>query len=210
MLWFVSGYLAGSVPVGYLWVRYARGIDVRRSGSGNVGATNVARVLESRAAGLVVLLLDVFKGWGPAFVASLAARLTGSSPLTAGAIAGGGAILGHCWPVWLGFRGGKGVATGLGVALALIPLSAALALAVFLAVLTVTRYVSAASCAAALSLPVWAFLGWTGSPIASETETILLSGFSIGAAALVSVRHRANFERIRRGTEPRIRGWRNG
>lgn len=198
--WVVGGYLAGSIPVGYLWVRFARGVDVRRHGSGNIGATNVARVTGSRAAGTAVFLLDALKGWGPVAV------FLRSAPAPHPALPfliGAAAFAGHCWPAWLGFRGGKGVATGLGAVAALFPLAAALSFLVWLAAAAAARYVSAASVLAAASLPVWIALGWWGrAPGPEEPRWALV--FAALCAGAVVLRHAPNLRRLAAGTEPRI------
>ena len=183
------GYLLGSVPWGLLLTRAAGLGDIRSIGSGNIGATNVLRT-GNKALAATTLALDILKG-----VAALALAhwLWGE---TAGLLAGFGAMLGHAFPVWLGFKGGKGVATGGGVLLAAawwLGLGAAL---VWLVMALVTRISSASSLAACAAAPV----------ISATAGRWDLAAFSAGIAALVAWRHRANIERLLAGTEPRIGG----
>lgn len=181
----LGSYLAGSVPFGLIVTKMAAGKDVRTVGSGNIGATNVARAA-GRAAAVVTLLLDALKGLAPAV---LAAR-TLPQPW-APAACGVAAVIGHCYPVWLRFRGGKGVATGLGVALALAPLSAAAGGAVWIVLYKLLRISSIGSLAgvatallvAAATAPRWSIAG-----IAA-------------IAAVVVVRHRPNLQRLFRREE---------
>ena len=180
-------YVLGSIPSGYLAGRL-RGIDIREVGSKNVGATNVFRSL-GKGIGLAVMGADIAKG---AAAVGIAVALAGDPwPL----IAGGAAILGHVFPVWLGFRGGKGVAVTAGVAIALMPLAAAVMIPVWILIVAVTRYVSVASIAAAVLLTPVAWLFGASWP-------------TLVFAALVSLgvlwRHRGNVERLRRGTELRL------
>jgi glycerol-3-phosphate acyltransferase PlsY len=184
----LGSYLVGSIPNGFLIAR-ARGVDIRSVGSGNIGATNVARVLGKKL-GLVVLVLDALKGFLPA----LAATRTGFAHELAAAV-GLAAILGHVFPVWLGFRGGKGVATGLGVFVALAPMASLIAVGAYAAVVAVTHISSAGSLVGATTLVV----------------TMLVSGqppsiVALGAAAwlIIFVRHRGNIVRLIRGKEDRV------
>jgi glycerol-3-phosphate acyltransferase PlsY len=182
----VVAYLCGSVPFGLI-VAKARGVDVRAVGSGNIGATNVARALGKRT-GALVLFLDAVKGLAPV----LATRLfwPGEPLLAAGA--GLFAILGHVFPVWLKLHGGKGVATGLGVFLALAPVATAIATGFFLAVYATKRIVSIGSLAAATALPL-AMLALHEPP----------AFIALAAAVwiLVLVRHRSNIQRLLRREE---------
>jgi glycerol-3-phosphate acyltransferase PlsY len=180
-------YLAGSIPFGLLITRALGLGDLRGIGSGNIGATNVLRT-GNKGAAAATLLLDAAKG----AVAVLAARaLVGE---TAALLAGGAAFLGHLFPVWLKFRGGKGVATFLGVMLALAPLVGAIACATWVAVAASFRISSLSALVAAATAPVWlAVLGPPGSV-----------WLGIAMAALVFVRHHENIARLRAGTEPRI------
>jgi len=189
---FLSGaYLLGSIPFAFLVPRYLGGVDVRRAGSGNVGATNVWRTTRLSLA-LLVLLLDAGKG----ALAVLAVRLVGA-PSGLQAAAGLCAIAGHMYPVWLGFQGGKGVATTGGVFAVIAPLATVGATAVFLAVAWASRYASVASMSAAVALPAAAWL------LPGAREATLAASV---AAALVLWRHRDNMVRLRSGAEPRIGG----
>jgi acyl phosphate:glycerol-3-phosphate acyltransferase len=186
-LWAVVGYLIGSIPFGIVVTR-AMGLgDIRKIGSGNIGATNVLRT-GNRLAAALTLVLDAGKG----AIAVIAARLLAGED--AAQVAGGMAFLGHLWPVWLGFRGGKGVATFLGTLLALHWPLGALACAVWAATAAVSRISSLSALAAAALAPVLA--GLIGRP-----DLVLLS---LLLAALIFVRHHANIRRILAGTEPRI------
>jgi acyl-phosphate glycerol 3-phosphate acyltransferase len=202
---FLASYLVGAIPFGYLVAR-ARGVDIFRLGSGNIGATNVGRVL-GRNFGLLVFVLDFLKGAGPVLGVSALIGLDavveesalGDDLLRVGA--GLSAVLGHMFPVYLGFRGGKGVATGAGVVAVLLPgptLAAALA---WLAVVCATRLVSLASLTAAATLCLFRFL-LPGGAFAPENRALTL--FCLLAAALVAVRHRANVGRLLAGTENRL------
>jgi glycerol-3-phosphate acyltransferase PlsY len=198
---FVVAYLIGSLPFGFLIARYVAGVDIRQSGSGNIGATNVARVLGKRL-GLTVLLLDCLKGALP--TACLPWLLSDSAGvrLHLAVVSGTAAILGHMFPCWLKFRGGKGVATALGVALALAPLSTAAAFLVFVVCMALTRIVSLSSILAACS-----FCGvelWRLRPSPFGDETWSLAAFSTFVPLLIIVRHRANLVRLLRGTEPKF------
>ena len=185
----VAAYLLGSVPFGLLLAR-AAGIDVRRAGSGNIGATNVARTAGARL-GIATLIADAGKGALPV----LAARLAFDDPRLADG-AGLAAFLGHVFPITLGFAGGKGVATALGALLALAPTAAAAAVAVFALVLVRSGYVSLASMVAATGAPAaLAVLG------ARATTT----GTSAVMVLVILARHRANVRRMQIGTEPRVR-----
>lgn len=181
--------MAGSLPFGYWVVRIARGEDIRRHGSGNIGATNVWR-LYGRGLGLLVALLDVAKGFVPVLVATL---MHGH---LAGALTGGAAILGHWRPLFLGFqRGGKVVATCGGAFLGLAPFVGLAGVVIWIAVFLVTRYASVSSMIAASSLPVL-------SLVLGEPWPVVV--FSVGAALAVLLLHRPNLARLRAGTETRV------
>ena len=181
------GFLLGSVPFGYLLVKLRTGEDVRSSGSGNTGATNVGRVL-GRKAGLAVLVADALKG----LIAVLLASLIGPG---ASAGAAFGAVAGHCYSPWLRGRGGKGVATMFGAFAILAPVSAVLATIVLAATAALTRTMSAGSLAAAVALVASSW--WLSMPT-EVTLAALLSGL------LVIWRHRGNIQRLRRGDEHRF------
>jgi glycerol-3-phosphate acyltransferase PlsY len=186
-------YLLGSIPFGYLIVRWQKGTDVRATGSGSIGATNVMRSLG--VAGFVgTFILDVAKG---SVAVLLAVRLTGHDPRWIAAAATV-AILGHCFPVWLGFRGGKGVATGVGVFIALAPIQVGLALAIFAAMVVIWRYVSLASITATAAFPVLLyFLKEPAPPL-----PIVLG--AAAAAAVIIAKHHGNIRRLLSGTENRL------
>jgi glycerol-3-phosphate acyltransferase PlsY len=188
LLCIVLGYVAGSVPFGLLVAR-RRGVDLRREGSGNIGATNVWRVMGWQEASLT-LTGDFSKGLLPVL---LAQWLSGSA--TVAGLTGLASIGGHMYPCFAGFRGGKGVATGLGVFLALLPLPTVLAGLTWVLCLGLWRYVSLSSMVAALTMPVWA--GIIQAPP-------FLVALSAAAAALVVWRHRPNIIRLAQGQEPRF------
>lgn len=193
-------YLIGAIPFGYLIAR-ARGVDILRQGSGNIGATNVGRVLGKRW-GVLVFLLDFAKGALPVLATlQVAAAETDLPPDTLPVLAGICAFLGHLFPVYLGFRGGKGVATGAGVAAVLLPALTAVVLAVWAAVLLTTRVMALASLAGAILLPVLR-LGWTARPW--DQEHIVLTSFCVVACLLVCARHQSNIRRLFAGTENRL------
>ena len=194
-LLFLLAYLLGSIPFGLILARMFAQADVRQAGSGNIGANNVARVA-GPLPGILTLLLDTAKG---ALAVWLAGHFMNQSA-SAMMLAGIAALLGHCYPIWLGFKGGKGVATALGVFLVLSPLAALSALAVFLLVVAVWRYVSLGSVAAAAAMPLLMYLLWAprlAPPLVITFGTLL-------ATALVIFRHRANLRRLLDGTEPRF------
>jgi glycerol-3-phosphate acyltransferase PlsY len=184
----VLAYLIGSIPFGYLIVRMSGRGDVRHAGSGGTGATNVSR-RAGKAPGVLTLVLDAIKG---AIAVLIATRAGDSWLVAAAAIA---VIVGHIFPVWLGFRGGKGVATALGVFVVLAPLALLCAGVVFLIVFLLTRYVSLGSMTAVASVPLVVSVNGLTSPI-------FLS--SVAAAALVIFAHRANISRLMNGTEPKF------
>ncbi|QBX35677.1 glycerol-3-phosphate 1-O-acyltransferase PlsY [Paracoccus liaowanqingii] len=187
ILWTLFGYLLGAVPFGIV-VTKAMGLgDLRAIGSGNIGATNVLRT-GNKTAALATLLLDSGKG----AIAVLLARQFGDE--TAGLLAGGAAFLGHCFPVWLGFRGGKGVATFLGTLAALHWPLGLIACAVWALVAAVARISSLSALIAAALTPVMAW-GMGRADIAAVTAFM---------AALIFIRHHANIRRLLSGTEPRI------
>ena len=185
----LAGYLLGSIPFALLMARRWSATDLRRVGSGNLGAANVMRASGVRA-GILVALLDMLKG---ALSVLLAERLSPSA--AAPAVAGFAAIVGHIYPVWLRFHGGKGVAVAAGVFAVLTPIATAIAMTLFLVIVSATRYVSLGSVAATLALPPAAWL--TGAPG-------VVVAASAGTAALILFRHRANLSRLTHGTERRL------
>ena len=190
-------YLAGSLPTGFLVARAMR-VDITQVGSGNIGATNVFRVL-GKGPGALVLIVDLLKGALAVFVAPmLAAAMTPTDSLALPALAALGAVLGHNYTCWLGFKGGKGVATSAGAMAALIPPAFGVTVITWLLVFFLSRYVSMASIAAALILPVATIFTVSG-----PTRWPLVA-FTSALAALAVWRHRANIERLKAGTEHRI------
>jgi len=206
--WFVGGYLLGSIPFGWL-IGQARGVDIREHGSRNIGATNCGRVC-GKPWGILAFVLDAAKGFGPtlAAVAWLPALVDFQSERSrwlATVLVAAAPIFGHLFPVWLGFRGGKAVATALGVVLAL-PLLTVWALAAFGAWIVVTglsRYVSVASTAAALAL-AGLYLGFERASAWSDYLPVTV--FILLVVALVIVRHGSNYVRLARGTENKVWG----
>jgi acyl phosphate:glycerol-3-phosphate acyltransferase len=187
LIGFAIAYLAGSIPFGLLLAKAAGAGDVRRIGSGNIGATNVLRTGRKGLA-LATLGLDMLKGALPVW---LGYRYFGPDLAV---IAGLGAVVGHCFPVWLGFRGGKGVATAAGVMAALTPLVALIVVALFVVLVLLTRYVSLASILAAVAAGPVAF--WLGHFQAGELYLAL--------ALLIVLKHAGNIRRLLTGTESRL------
>lgn len=198
-------YLLGSIPFGYLVVRGATGGgDVRETGSGGTGATNVTR-RAGKKAGILTLVLDALKGTLAVILAL--ATLTTDWSVNAGVAAAAVAVIaGHIFPVWLRFRGGKGVATGLGVFVVLAPLACALAVGAFLVVFALTRYVSLGSIVAAMMIPVFILLLDAMRPDGNSTVMVtpLLVAAIVGSSLIV-FRHRANIGRLMQGTESKLR-----
>jgi len=208
-------FLAGSIPFGFLIAR-AKGLDIRAHGSGNIGATNVGRVLGKKF-GILCFALDFIKGFAPTLAAGLVlgtAQSPTSAPLADVGLwlaAMSAAMLGHVFTPWLGFKGGKGVATGFGAIMGVWPvltLPAVAAFATWYAVLKLSRYTSVASCAAAAALPLWVALGgliavrpttdtsaWPIWPYLAVASTL---------AAIAIFMHRTNIKRLRLGTEPKL------
>lgn len=186
-------YLLGSIPSGYLAGRWLAGIDIREHGSGSTGATNVLRHVGKTPA-LIVFLVDVFKGSAAVLVAK---QLLGGDAHGWLVAAGLLALAGHIWPIWLKGKGGKAVATGLGMLLGLLPAVGLASLGIFLLVLSFSRIVSLSSVVAALALPA---LIW----IAGYSQTTAYMGLGVLAALLVVWRHRGNIKRLLAGTEPKI------
>ncbi len=214
-IWLAGSYLLGSVPFGLL-IGLAKGVDIRQSGSGNVGATNAGRVL-GKSWGLLCFVLDVFKGLGPTLGYGIWAGLAGITTTTPGngtlnalawmAVAAA-AVFGHVFPIWLKFKGGKGVATGLGVLLGFWPvltLPGVAAGLIWVAMVKLKGYVSLASVVASGVLPILAVISglcWKREP----GEIAVYAGVCAVLAILIAVRHRGNLSRLRAGTEPKA-GW---
>jgi len=197
----VGSYLLGSIPFGYLAGRIG-GIDIRNCGSGNVGATNVIRTI-GKGYGYPVFALDFLKGFGAVKMSILIAtrvQLEWNSPEMFGIVAAISSVLGHSFPVWLGFKGGKGVATSAGALFALAPIAALVGVAIWILTFWLTRYVSVASIVAAAALPlIILIITWL-----NQTTGKLLFYSSVCLAAVVIWRHRSNLLRLIRGTEPRF------
>jgi len=187
----VTAYLLGSIPFGYLLVRWQKGIDVRHTGSRSIGATNVMRNL-GVAGFIATFLLDCGKGFAAVMLAS---RLTGNDPrwIATAAVA---AVAGHIFPIWLGFRGGKGVATGVGVFVALAPVTMGLVLLFFAVLVAIWRYISLGSIIATASFPLLVYL-------VNHPPTPIVIGAAC-AAALVIGSHHANIRRLLSGTENKL------
>lgn len=197
----IFSYLLGSFPSGYLAGRIG-GVDVRKAGSGNIGATNVLRILGKKY-GYAVFFSDALKGLVAVETAFAAARLTNASRHYADSLAILAAVLcvfGHTFPVWLKFRGGKGVATSAGVMFGLAPLATLVSVAVWFVVFEFTRYVSVASVVAAFALPIT-----IGILVKIHvTQGVVIFYSAILLAAVVCWRHRSNFARLVKGTEQRF------
>ncbi|MGH9514908.1 MAG: glycerol-3-phosphate 1-O-acyltransferase PlsY [Terriglobales bacterium] len=187
----IAGYFLGSIPFGYLLVRAFRGADVRTTGSGNIGATNVART--SPLLGISTLVLDVLKGMAAVGIALALC----SGDRTVAFVVALAAVSGHIFPVWLRFRGGKGVATGLGSFVLLTPKAVLLAIAVFVIMLAALRFVSLASVTAAACLPLFTL-------ILREGHSVQIVMVAIGSA-LIILKHRQNMQRLLAGAEPKFK-----
>lgn len=185
----LTGYLLGSIPFALLTARRWSLVDLRHVGSGNLGAANVMRASGVKA-GVLVALLDMLKG---AASVVLAERLSANA--AAPALAGFAAIVGHIYPIWLRFRGGKGVATACGVFSVLTPLAVPPALAVFVASVWMTKYISLGSVLASIALPPLAYA--VGGPVPTVVA-------ALAASAIIVFRHRSNVVRLRAGTERRV------
>lgn len=195
VLVFPAAYLLGSIPFGLILAKLLGGTDVRKAGSGNIGATNVARVV-SPFAGILTLILDAAKGGLAVWIAGRVMHGAAGGMVLAGFFA----MLGHCFPLWLRFRGGKGVATAAGAFAALCPAALAAALILFILVAGFWRYVSLASLAAAAAIPLLVYLLW--APRFAPPESVTLTSLAI--AALVIYQHRGNIARLARGEEPKF------
>jgi glycerol-3-phosphate acyltransferase PlsY len=195
LVWLLpAAYILGSIPFGVIFARLFGSADVRKSGSGNIGATNVARVA-GPLAGILTLVFDTAKG-------AAAVWLTGRFAHESAAwmmLAGLAALVGHCFPVWLKFKGGKGVAAALGVFLALCPAAALAALLLFMIVVAIWRYVSLGSIAAAAAMPLLMYFLWAPR----HAPPLIITFGSLAAAALIICKHDGNIQRLVQGEEPK-------
>jgi glycerol-3-phosphate acyltransferase PlsY len=191
----VAAYLLGAIPFGLLLTKLFGSGDVRKVGSGNIGATNVARAA-GPLAGIFTLVLDAAKG---AAAVWLAARFANESA-TWMIIAGLAALIGHCFPVWLGFRGGKGVATAAGVFLVLCPLALLGAVLLFVLVVVFSRYVSLGSISAAASIPMLIYFLWAPH----HAPPLVVTFGALAAAILIVYKHDGNIQRLVQGEEPKF------
>lgn len=195
----ILAYLIGSIPTS-VWIgRAFYDVDVRTKGSGNAGATNTIRVLGYKA-GIPVLLLDVFKGWLAVFIAHFFWKETFAFPdyIDLKIILAVAAVVGHVFPIYVGFKGGKGIATLLGIGLALYPIGALIAVGVFTVVLILTGYVSLGSIIASVTFPFVEFF------ILGQTEYLSLNILAIAVAIFVPITHRKNIKRLLNGTESKF------
>jgi glycerol-3-phosphate acyltransferase PlsY len=188
----VYGYLLGSIPFGYILIRIFRGQDIRQTGSGNIGATNVSRT--SPALGVLTLVLDALKGISAVTITRTV--FPGQNTLLGAAAVF--AVVGHMFPVWLRFRGGKGVATGLGAFILLTPKTILVMVAIFVVVLLALRYVSLASILAVALFPI---LAWILEPDRAASPML---GFIAAASLLIVAKHRENIRRLLARTESRF------
>ena len=188
LLALLIAYVLGAIPFGYLLVRLTTGADVRSSGSGNIGATNVLRTT-GRAAGIVTLLLDIAKGYAAVWIAG---RLTGEEPIWM-SLAALAVMAGHAFPVFLGFKGGKAVASFIGAFLCLTPLALVCVLVVFLVVVAWSRHISLGSICAAATFPLAVWI--------VQHPQLPVFFASLIAGVFVILRHRENIHRLRKGTE---------
>ena len=198
MIYFAAAliaYLLGSIPFGFIAGRIA-GTDVRQHGSGNIGATNALRVLGKKY-GYAVFVADVLKGFLAVRIALWLAQFDPSASYLIGILAALFVVIGHSFPIWLGFRGGKGVAAAAGACLGLLPVATFIAVTVWIAIFFLFRFVSLASIVAAVALPLSAWL------LGNARDPIVL-GFSLLIATLIIFRHRSNIVRLLQGREPRF------
>ena len=197
ILGLIGSYLLGSIPASFLIAKYGFGVDLRTVGSGNVGATNALRAIGPKA-GVPALIMDALKGTLAVVLAPQVLPGGGAMGLLAFQLTCGvAAVLGHSFTIFLGFKGGKGVATGAGVFLAVAPKPLGLSFAVFMVTVAATRYVSLGSVLAALSLPLWIWF------LAPEGKLLLL-GIAVPMAGFILYRHRSNLSRLMAGTESKL------
>ena len=188
-------YLLGSIPFGLLFARLFAKQDIRDVGSGNIGATNVTRVA-GPLPGILTLLFDAGKGGLAVLLASHFTNHNATSMMLAAIFA----LIGHCYPIWLRFKGGKGIATGLGVFTALCPFAGLGSLAIFIIVAITWRYASLGSVAAAAAMPLLVYLFWAPG----HAPPLVIVFGTLFATALVIYKHDANLQRLVQGTEPRF------
>ncbi len=202
LLVLAAGYLLGSLPTGWLAGRWLAGIDLRQLGSGSTGATNVLRQL-GKGPALVVFLVDVLKGSAAVLLAKALLQPMGFTPSTDWWVVAAGlaALAGHSWPIWLGWKGGKAVATGLGMLLGLVPAVGLACFGTFLACLTLSRIVSLSSVVAALSLPLLMLGSFAAAGTGLRPAYLALA---LLTTVLVVWRHRSNLKRVLAGEEPRL------
>ena len=198
----IISYLVGGIPFGYL-IAVAKGIDIRTQGSGNIGATNVGRVLGKKY-GLIIFILDMLKGFIVVFFVPAAVSSAVNIPTTTDnllvVLCGFCAVLGHAFPVYLKFKGGKAVATSFGVFIWLVPISIAIAFGVWLLTVIVTRYVSLGSIIGSMAL-VGAIVVVVNSPFG---DNMYLTAMSVAVAIIIIARHTSNIQRIIAGTEKKV------
>ncbi|OGW85026.1 MAG: acyl-phosphate glycerol 3-phosphate acyltransferase [Omnitrophica bacterium RIFCSPHIGHO2_02_FULL_46_11] len=199
LVWLIIAYLIGSTPTAYLIAKRVRGIDIREHGSGNVGATNVFRVVGKKW-GFTVLAIDIFKGW---IVTAILTPISGAFPELSlnlcQLLFGVAAIAGHSWTPWLGLKGGKGIATSAGALLGILPFATLAAFLIWGVCFLIWRYVSLASIVAAASFPILLLIFYS-----SMSSFPLIFAISLALAALLIYNHTANIKRLKRGEEPRV------
>ena len=198
---FLLAYVAGATPFGYIVARW-KGLDIRDHGSGNIGATNVIRVLGKKI-GLPVFAMDVLKGLLPVLAAKAWCQQQGLDPAWAMLLAALGSVLGHNFTFWLGFKGGKGIATSSGAMAAVLPVALAVAVLLWVIFFYATRYVAVASIIAGLSLPLTVLVQRAFAP-PEQAPALPLLGFAAIIGGLAIWRHRSNIRRLREGTENRF------
>lgn len=191
----LAAYVLGSIPFGLIFAKVFGGADIRKSGSGNIGATNVTRVV-GPLAGILTLILDIAKGAGAVMLAEKLSN-DGATWMMVAAFA---ALAGHCFPVWLKFKGGKGVATAAGVFLMLSPLACLAALILFLLVVIFWRYVSLGSVSAAAAMPLLIYFLWAPR----HAPPLAVTVGALAASLLIIYKHRGNLQRLVEGAEPKF------
>ncbi len=198
--WVLLGYFCGSIPFGYLLVRFTQGRDIRAAGSGNIGAANVTRTA-GKGLGILTLVLDAAKGFFPVWVVNRMLASTVFDPAPFMVVAGLAAIVGHFFPVWLRFKGGKGVATGVGVFLPICWKAVLGALVIWVITVAVTRYVSLSSLLASASLPIFVYFFYAQGYAPPLSVTL---GASLAAAGII-LKHHENIGRLVAGKEPKLK-----